>query len=279
MAVAEDEEVLRAIKSAIEHRLVEPILIGDRIEVEKIADRIGLDLTGVKLMDIKDKLLAARKATQLVNSGEADILMKGLVDTSVIMRQVLDKEIGLRTDRLISHGSIFEVATYHKIFLVSDAAMNIAPNLEQKKNILNNVVELALLLGNDNPKVAVLASKEKVSNKMEATVHAKQLAEMNRKGDIIGCIVDGPFALDNAISKEAALTKGISSDVAGDADVLLVPHIDAGNILYKSLVFLAKAKSAGIILGTKAPIVLTSRADDGESKLYSIALGVISASK
>ena len=194
-------------------------------------------------------------------------------------RQVLDSEIGLRTGKVISHVAVFDVSTYHKVFIVTDAAMNIAPNISQKKEIIENAVELAKSLDIEKPKVAVLASKEKVSPKMEATIHAKELADMNKNGEITGCLVDGPFALDNAISKESAKLKGINSEVAGDADILLVPHIDAGNVLYKCLSFLANAKSAGLIVGTKSPIVLTSRADNEESKLNSIALAVLMASK
>lgn len=279
VAVAEDRGVLLAIKNAVAQNIIEPILVGDASKIEEISREIDFDLAKIEVIDIQDKVLAARKATQLANEGRADILMKGLVDTSIIMKQVLDKEIGLRTGKLISHGTIFEVGTYHKMFFVTDAAMNIAPDLEQKKKIIENIVELAHSFKIANPKVAVIASKEKVSPKMEATVHAKELVDMNRDGRIKACIVDGPFALDNAISKESALIKGIDSDVAGDADILLVPNIDAGNVLYKSLTFLAKAKSAGIILGAKVPIVLTSRADDDEAKLYSIALSVLMAAK
>ena len=205
--------------------------------------------------------------------------MKGLVDTSIIMKQVLDKEIGLRTGKVISHVAVFNVDTYHKVFMVTDAAMNIAPDLNQKKEIIENAVVLAKALEIEKPKVAIIAAKEKVSPKMEATVHAKELAEMNQRGEILDCIVDGPFALDNAVSKESARVKGIESEVAGDADILLVPDIDAGNVLYKSLTFLGNAKSAGLIIGTKSPIVLTSRADNDEAKLNSIALAVLMAAK
>lgn len=279
VAVAEDREVLSAVKKAKELNIIEPILVGDKPKIEKIAEEINFDLSGIEIVDEKDGTEASRKATELVSSGKADVLMKGLIDTSIIMKQVLDKEIGLRTDKLISHVAVFDVETYHKVLLVTDAAMNIAPDLNQKKEIINNAVELAHSLGIEKPKVAVIAAKEKVSPKMEATVHAQELAEMNKKGEISGCIVDGPFALDNAISKEAAETKGIKSEVAGDADILLVPYIEAGNVLYKSLTYFAKAKNAGIILGTKAPIVLTSRADNEESKLYSIVLAVLLSSK
>jgi phosphate butyryltransferase len=279
VAVAEDKPVLEAVKAAVDLNIVQPILVGDKLKIEEISKEIGLDLSNVEIIDEKDGILAARKATELVSSEKADILMKGLIDTSIIMKQVLDKEIGLRTGKIISHVAVFDVNTYHKIFLVTDAAMNISPDLDQKKGIIENSVELAHALGIDIPKIAVVAAKEKVSPKMEATVHAKELADMNSNNQIKDCIVEGPFALDNAISKEAAEHKGIKSVVAGDADILLMPDIEAGNVLYKSLTFLAGSKSAGIILGAKAPIVLTSRADSQEAKLHSIVLGVLLTSK
>lgn len=279
VAVAEDIQVLEAVKAAVDLNIVQPILVGDKLKIEEIGKEIGLDLSKVEIIDEKDGTLAARKATELVSSKKADVLMKGLIDTSIIMKQVLDKEIGLRCGKIISHVAVFDVKTYHKIFFVTDAAMNISPDLNQKKEIIENSVELAHSLGIDIPKVAVIAAKEKVSTKMEATVHAKELADMNKENQIKGCIVEGPFALDNAISKEAAEHKGIQSDVAGDADILLMPDIEAGNVLYKSLTFLAGSKSAGIILGAKAPIVLTSRADNQEAKLHSIVLGVLLTSK
>ncbi|QQY79344.1 phosphate butyryltransferase [Keratinibaculum paraultunense] len=279
VAVAEDKEVLGAVKACKDLNIVDPILVGDESKIKKIAEEIGFDLSDVKVIDEKDGVEASRIATKLVNEEKADILMKGLIDTSIIMKQVLDKEIGLRTGKIISHVAVFDVETYHKIFFVTDAAMNISPNLEQKKEIIENAVELAHSLGIENPKVAVIGAKEKVSPKMEATIHAKELTDMCKRGEITGCIVEGPFALDNAMSKEAALHKGIDSTVAGDADILLVPNIEAGNVLYKSLTILAKAKTAGIILGAKAPIVLTSRADDQEAKMHSIALGVLLASR
>ncbi|HHV46506.1 MAG TPA: phosphate butyryltransferase [Tissierellia bacterium] len=279
VAVAEDIEVLSAVKKAKELNIVEPILVGNREKIEEISREIGFDLKDIEIVDEKDGQLAARKATELVSSGKAHILMKGLIDTSIIMKQVLDKEIGLRTEKIISHVAVFDVDTYHKLLFVTDAAMNISPDLNQKKDIILNAVSLAHSMGIDNPKVAVIAAKEKVSPKMEATIHAKELAEMNKNGEITGCIVDGPFALDNAISRKAAETKGIKSEVAGDADILLMPYIEAGNVLYKSLTYFANSKNAGIILGAKAPIVLTSRADSEETKLYSIVLAVLLSSK
>ena len=275
VAVAQDPDVLRAVKDATNLSIIEPILLGDKDEIERLAKSIDLDISSVEIIHEEDKSQAARKATELVSSGKAQILMKGLVDTSTIMKQVLDKEIGMRTENVISHIAIFQIKTYHKLFIVTDAAMILAPNLQVKKQIIENAAGVFHALGIDEPKVAVIAATEKVNEKMEATVHAKDLKEMNRIGEIKGCIVDGPFALDNAISKHSAKVKGIDSDVAGDADILLVPNIESGNALYKSLTFLGGAKSAGLILGTKAPIVLTSRADDHEAKLNSIALGAM----
>lgn len=279
VAKAEDSEVLLAVKEATELGIVTPILVGDKKEIQEISKQIDFNLEDIELIDEKDKVQASRIATKKVSDGEADLLMKGLVDTGTIMKQVLDKEIGLRTGKVLSHVAVFDVKTYHKLFFITDAAMNIAPNLEQKKSILENAVELAHSLDIEKPKVAVIAAKETVSDSMVATVDAGKLKEMNQEGDIKDCIVEGPYALDNAISKEAAEHKGISGEVAGDADILLVPFIEAGNVLYKSLTYFAEAKSAGIILGGKAPIVLTSRADGQEAKLYSIALSVLMASK
>lgn len=279
VAVAQDEDVLSAVKNATELNIAEPILVGDKDKIEDIAKKINFDLQGIEIIHEADGTLATRKATELVSTGKAHILMKGLIDTSIIMKQVLDPEIGLRTDKVISHVAVFDIPTYHKVFIVTDAAMNIAPDLNQKKEIIENAVGLAKSLDIEMPKVAVLAAKEKVSPKMEATVHAGELANMNKEGQMPGCIVDGPFALDNAVSKESAILKGIDSPVAGDADILVAPDIDAGNVLYKSLTFLGNAKSAGLIVGTKSPIVLTSRADNEEAKLNSIALAVLMASK
>lgn len=275
VAVAEDPDVLSSIKVAKELGIADPILVGNREKIEEIANEIEFNLDNIEILDEKDALIAARKATELVSSGKAQILMKGLVDTSVIMKQVLDAQIGLKSENVISHVAVFEVSTYHKLFLVTDAAMILAPDLNQKKEIIVNAVGLAISLGIKMPKVAVLAAKEKVNPKMEATVHAKELSDMNKRDEIKNCIVDGPFALDNAINKESAKIKGIDSIVAGDADILLAPNIEAGNVLYKALTFFANAKSAGLIVGTKAPIVLTSRADNEEAKLNSIALAVL----
>ncbi len=279
VAVAEDHEVLSAISLAYNKGIVKAILVGNKVEIEKIASEHDLDISAHEIIDSNDKVEASRTAVSLVSSGKADILMKGLVDTSIILKAVLDKEIGLRTGSVLSHVAVFDVDTYHKLLFVTDAAMNIAPDVDTKKKIIDNAVGLVHSLDIDTPNVAIVCAKEKVNPKMPATVDAESLVKMYDNGEFEGCVVAGPFALDNAISKEAAEIKGVTHKGAGDADIVLCPDIEAGNILYKSLSILAKSQNAGIILGAKAPVVLTSRADTDETKLHSIALGVMLASK
>lgn len=279
VAVAQDEEVLNAVKDAKDLGLADAILVGDKEEIAKAAERCGIDIETFEVIDEKDKTEACKKAVNLISEGKADIVMKGLVDTSIILKAVLAEEAGLRTGNVLSHVAVFEVKDYDRLFIVTDAAMNIAPDLQQKKQIIENAVKVAHAMGNENPKVAVLAAVEKVNPKMQATLDAEALVEMNKKGEIKGCMVGGPFALDNAVSVEAAKHKGIDHPVAGHADILMVPQIEAGNMLYKSMVFFAKAQNAGIVVGAKVPIVLTSRADSHIAKLNSIALGVLLAGK
>lgn len=279
VAVAQDKEVLQSVKKAKYEQIANSILVGDKEEIENIAKDINMDLNEFEIVDIKDKKEASLKAVELVSKGKADLVMKGIVDTSIILKAVLDKEVGLKTGNLLSHVVAFDIPTYEKILLVSDAAMNIDPDLDAKKKILENANFVAHSLDIEEPKIAVICAKEKVNPKMPDTVDAAELTKMNENGEITGCIVKGPFALDNAISKQAAIHKGIEHPVAGNADILLMPDIEAGNILYKSLVFLANANIAGVIVGAKAPVVLTSRADDDEAKFNSIALGVLMASK
>lgn len=279
VAVAQDKEVLQSVKKAKDEQIANSILVGDKEEIENIAKDINMDLNEFEIVDIKDKKEASLKSVELVSKGKADLVMKGIVDTSIILKAVLDKEVGLKTGNLLSHVVAFDIPTYEKILLVSDAAMNIDPDLDAKKKILENANFVAHSLDIEEPKIAVICAKEKVNPKMPDTVDAAELTKMNENGEITGCIVKGPFALDNAISKQAAIHKGIEHPVAGNADILLMPDIEAGNILYKSLVFLANANIAGVIVGAKAPVVLTSRADDDEAKFNSIALGVLMASK
>lgn len=275
VACAQDDDALKAIKSAYEKGIVKGILVGDEEKIQEIASSIGLPLHDFEVIHILDAAEASLKAVSLVSDGKADLVMKGLVDTSIILKAVLNKEVGLRTGNVLSHVAVFDVPTYHKILTVTDAAMNIAPDLNAKKQIIENALHVTRALNIDEANVGVIAAKEKVTESMPATVDAGELVKMSISGEIQGCKVGGPFALDNAVSKEAALIKGIKDPMAGDVDILLCPTIEAGNVLYKALNFLANARSAGIIVGAKAPIVLTSRADSDDSKLNSIALGVL----
>ena len=222
---------------------------------------------------------ASLKAVEIVSTGKAHMVMKGLVDTSIILKAVLNKEVGLRTGKPLSHVALFHVPGFDKMHLVTDAAMTIAPDLEGKKALIENIVPVAKALDIDMPKVAVICAKEKPNPKMPDTMDARALQEMNERGEIKDCIVGGPLALDNAVSKKASEIKGIDHPCAGDADILLTGDIEAGNVLYKSMIYFGKAKNAGVIVGAKAPIVLTSRADSDEAKLYSIALGVLCAAE
>ena len=279
VACCQDKEVLMAVEMARKEKIANSILIGDIEKTKAIAKDIDLDLNNYELLHIEDLSEASLKSVELVTQGKADMVMKGLVDTSIILKAVLDKDKGLRTDNVLSHVAVFDIESYNKLFLITDAAMNLAPELNVKKQIIENACKVAHSLDIKIPKVAVLCAKEKVNPKMKDTVDAKELEEMCNRGEIEGCIVGGPFALDNAVSIEAANHKGIKHPVAGQADILLAPDIEAGNILYKSLVFFSKSKNAGVIVGAKAPIILTSRADSEETKLNSIALGVLMSAK
>lgn len=279
VACADDAEVLTAVESARQKGIAKAILVGNKEEIELICITKKIAIENYEVIDVKDMAEASLKAVKLVSSGKADILMKGLVDTSILLKAVLNKEVGLRTGSVLSHVAIFEIKGYNRLFFITDAAMAIAPDLESKKKILLNAVMAAKALDIEVPKVAVVCAKEKVNSKMPCTLDAEALQKMNATGEITGCIVGGPFALDNAVSKKAAEHKGVTHPGAGEADILLVPDIEAGNILYKALVFFAETKNAGILVGTKAPVVLTSRADSDETKLNSIAMGVLMAAK
>ncbi|MEI6857380.1 phosphate butyryltransferase [Psychrilyobacter sp.] len=279
VAVAQDREVLLSVEEARKKGVVDGILVGDSAKIKKIADELKIDLSNYKIIDKKDDVEAARQAVIEVSSGRADMLMKGLVDTSVVLKAALDKEIGLRGDGILSHVAVFEIENYDRLFFITDAAMNIAPNLETKKKIIDNSVKVARALEIEMPKVACICAKEKMNPKMPDTVDAHELEEMNKRGEIKNCVVGGPFALDNAVSIEAAKHKGIEHEVAGMADILLAPDIEGGNILYKSISYFARSKGAGLIVGATAPIILTSRADSEETKLNSIILGAMTAGK
>ncbi|PID81316.1 MAG: phosphate butyryltransferase [Clostridiales bacterium] len=279
VACAQDDDVLKAVETARQSQIAEAILVGDAAQIAEKAKLVGVDLANYQIIDIKDMAEAALKAVELVSSGQADMLMKGLVDTAIILKAVLNKEIGLRTGNPLSHIALFDVPKYHKMFVLTDAAMNIAPDLETKKQIIENALLVTRALDIEMPKVGVLCAKEKVNPKMPATEDAAGLVKLNQTGQLANCLVGGPFALDNAISKEAAKLKKIDHPAAGDCDILLCPDIEAGNIFYKALSFLTDARNAGAIVGAKAPIVLTSRADSDDVKLNSIALAVLMAAK
>ena len=278
VAVAQDEPVLEAVHNAKELGIINAVLVGDKEIIENSAKTIGIDLKDYEIIDEKNKTKAAAKAVEMVSSGNADMVMKGLIDTATFLRAVLDKEKGLRTGKILSHVAVFDVPALERIIILTDAAMNIAPDLMTKKQIVENAVKVARAIGIEKPKVACVCAVEVVNPDMQPTLDAAALAKMNDRGQIKGCIVDGPLAIDNAISMEAAKHKGISSPVAGCADIILVPNIETGNVMYKTLTYTSNAKNGGILAGAAAPVILTSRADSDESKLYSIALASLAAS-
>jgi phosphate butyryltransferase len=272
VAAAEDDHVLHAVNDAKEAEIVEPIFVGNTDKINEIAKRDSVNISGIRIVDEPNPALAARRAVEFASTGEAQILMKGLVSTADFLRAVLNKEIGLRTNNLLSHIGVFELPEYHKLLTLTDAAQNVEPTIEDKVKIINNSVKCLNMLGIEKPKVAILAPVEVVNPKMQSTVEAAMLTQMNRRGQIKNCIIDGPLALDNAISREACEHKGIVTEVGGDVDMLVCHNIDVGNALYKAFNYLAGGTIAGMILGAKVPIVLTSRADSNRSKFMSIAL-------
>ncbi|WNS74166.1 phosphate butyryltransferase [Bacillus sp. DTU_2020_1000418_1_SI_GHA_SEK_038] len=279
VAAAEDHEVIEAVSEAVKRNLANFLLYGDKEKILQIVNKHeNLASSGnIQIIHTLSKGLAAENAVKAVKLNEADVLMKGNIPTATILKAVLNKDYGLRTGSVLSHVAVFEVPSYDKFIMITDAAMNIAPDLEQKAQILRNAIGIAKSIGIDKPLVAPIAAVEVINPAMQATLDAAALTLMNKRGQLTDCIVDGPLALDNAISMTAAEHKGITSDVAGRADILLVPTIEVGNALYKSLIYFAKAKVGAVIAGAKAPIVLTSRADTAESKLYSLALALCSA--
>ena len=276
VAVAQDSAALKAVAEARERNIAESILVGDERQIRQIAEAQGVSLDGMEIVHRAEPLDAVAKAVETVSSGQADVLMKGFVHTDDFLRGVLHKEYGLRTGSIMSHVFVAEILEWNRLLFISDSAMNIAPDLEQKSAILLNAVYLARLFGIDEPKVAVLAAVELVNPAMPATMDAAALGAMaNRRQYVPSCIVDGPFALDNAISIRAAEHKKITGPVAGQADILIVPDIEAGNIFAKSLVYFGDRRLVGLLIGAKAPVVLTSRADTAEIKLLSIAGAVL----
>ena len=277
VAVAQDEPVLEAIRDAKRNGIANAILVGDKEKIIFIAKNIGMDATQFEIIDEKDASKASLTAVQLVSSGKADMLMKGLVETSMFLKAVLNKEVGLRTGKQMSHVAVFEIPGYDRLIFITDVAFNMYPELKEKVAIVNNSVAVAKACGVDLPKVAVICAVEVVNPNMPATIDAALLSKMNDRGQIKDCIVDGPLALDLAISEEARKHKKIQSPVAGKADILVMPNIEAGNAMYKTLTYGTSSKNGGLLVGTSAPVILTSRADSPETKLHSIALAALVA--
>jgi phosphotransacetylase len=272
-----EESALQGALQAGQMGLIEPILVGPRARMEEIARQSGLDLSRTQIVDVAESRAAAARAVELVRQGHAELVMKGSLHTDELLAAVVARETGLRTGRRLSHVFIMDVPTYHKVLTVTDAAINIAPNLEDKADICQNAIDLVVSLGVEQPKVAILAAVETINSKMPATLDAASLCKMADRKQITGALLDGPLAFDNAISPEAARIKGIHSLVAGDPDILLAPDLEAGNILAKLLTFLANADSAGLVLGARVPVILTSRADSVRARIASCAVGVLAA--
>ena len=278
VACAQDDAVLEAVKAAKERNIADAILVGDEQKIKTIASVLKMHIEDFEIIDVKDTYEAALTAVKLVHDGKADMYMKGLIDTKSFLKSVLDKEVGLRTDKTLSHVCVFDIEGIDRLLFLSDVAFIPYPDLETKANIIRNTVEIAQACGVDNPKVAPLAAVEVVNPKMPCTVEAEELTKMNEAGNIKDCIVDGPLSLDLAIEPQAAFHKGTTDrKIVGDADILLFPDIQAGNITYKSLVHTAPCKNGNILTGTKAPVILTSRSDEFEAKVNSIALGAVVA--
>lgn len=275
VAVAQDAAVLKAVYRAREMGIAESILVGDEALILSEAKKIDLDLQGFEIVPAHNHIESAKLSVELVRSGRAGMLMKGGLETPDLLHAVLDKELGLRTGNLISHVMVVEAEGYDRLFLMTDGAMVVAPDLKQKIEIIQNAAKVANALGVANPRVAPICAIELINLDMPATLDAAILTQMNRRGQLKGVIVDGPLALDNAVSMEAAKHKGIFGEVAGQADILLMPDIEAGNVFYKAVTYFGRTKTAGIVMGASAPVILTSRADSMDTKLQSIATALL----
>ena len=272
-----EASALEGAVEAAQKGLIEPLLVGPATKILETAERSKIDLSNLPIVDVPHSHAAAAKAVELIKQGKAEILMKGSLHTDELMAAIVSRDGGLRTGRRISHVFVMDVPTYHKVLIITDGAINIAPSLEDKVDICQNAIDLAISLGLEKPKVAILAAVETVTSKMPATLDAAALCKMAERGQIKGGLLDGPLAFDNAISTQAAETKGIKSAVAGDPDILLAPDLEAGNILAKQLSFLANADSAGMVLGAKVPVILTSRADSVRARIASCGVAKVVA--
>jgi len=278
VAVAQDKPVLEAVKLAKERGIANAILVGDEDQIRSIGAEIGMNMDDYRIIDEKDVVEASLKAVKLVHDGEADMYMKGILPTGTFLKSVLNKEVGLRTGKPLSHVCVFEIPALDKLLFLTDVAFMPYPTLDDKKCMIDYTVDVARACGVDDPKVAVLAAVETVNEKMPCTVEAAELSKMNDNGEITGCVVDGPLSLDIALYKEAAEEKGaLDRKVAGDADILVFPDIHAGNLVYKTMVHMVDCKNGNILTGTKAPVILTSRSDSVEVKINSIALAAVVA--
>ena len=278
VAVAQDSAVLEAVRAAKDRQIADAILVGDESKIRAIAADIQVDISDFEIVNVEDDIEASLAAVKLVHEGKADMYMKGLIDTKHFLKSVLDKEVGLRTGKPLSHVCVFDIEGIDHLLFLTDVAFIPYPTLEDKVNIISNTLEITKACGIECPKVAPLAAVEVVNPKMPATVEAAELTRMNKDGEITGCVVDGPLSLDLAIDAEAAKHKGATGrPIQGDADILLFPDIHAGNLVYKAIVHTAKLKNGNILTGTKAPVILTSRSDSMEVKVNSLALGAVVA--
>lgn len=276
IAAAAEETVLQAVRESKKEGLVDFVLVGPEEKIWRLAVTVSLNLKGIEIINIPDPLEAAERAVAETAAGRADILMKGMINSSDFLRAVLHPQAGMRTGRILSHLAIYEVPGYYRLVYLTDGGLNVEPDLEQKKTILINAVDFLHAIGMAEPRVAVLAANEKVDPKIRATVDAWELKQAAGRGEIGGAVVDGPVALDVAVDYEAAAHKGIESPVAGKADLLLVPNIEAGNLLGKSIIYFARGKMAGLVLGAKKPVILVSRNEPPYGKTASIALAAYS---
>ncbi len=279
LSAAEDTHALEAVMKAHANGIIYPILVGNKDKINIIAETYGFDLTGFEIHHEADQTMAVEKSVRMIRNGEADILMKGKCNTATLLKGILNKEWGMRKGKLLSHFALFEIPSYHKLLALTDVAINLTPDLKDKIAILNNAVSFMNGLGWKKPKVAIIAAVEVINEAMPATVDAAAISLMAERGQIRNCIVGGPMGLDSAVNLESAKQKMINSEVAGDADLLLFPQLESGNVMYKSLAFLANGIVASVVLGATAPVVLTSRADSEESKLNSIILAAADESR
>jgi len=277
IAAAQEKEILLAAQDAEAQDIAECILVGDRAAITGIAQENSIDIHRMMIIHEPEPKQAARKVMELVRLGHAQMAMKGKIETGDFLRAALDREVGLRVGRLLTHVGIFEIPGFDRLIFISDAGVVVAPTMEQKMEIVQNAIYVAHRLGVEQPKVAILAATEMVNPKIPATIDAANLSKMAERGQIQGGLVDGPLALDNAISLESARIKGIKSEVAGRADILIPPDVEAGNVLVKAITYFAKGSMAGVVVGGKSPIIVASRSDPHETKLTSMALGVLLA--